>query len=91
MPRGINVEIVKRSDMTGFVVLPKRWIMERMIAWLDRCRRLAKDGECLNRKAHSIRLKLRKLGWSAIRFRIDSYGLARVTISVRWYETGSTF
>ena len=69
---GINVEIVKRSDMTGFVVLPKRWIVERTIAWLNRCRRLAKDWECLNRKAlaflrlASIRLMLRKLGRSAI-------------------------
>ena len=39
--RGINVEIVKRSDMTGFVVLPKRWSVERTIAWLTRCSRLA--------------------------------------------------
>ena len=67
--RQINVEIVKRSDVRqGFVVLPKRWIVERTIAWLNRCRRLAKDWECLNRKAlaflrlASIRLMLRKLG-----------------------------
>jgi transposase len=65
---GLNVEIVKRSDQAkGFVVLPKRWIVERTIAWLNRCRRLAKDWECLNRKAlaflklASIRLMLRKL------------------------------
>ena len=64
----VNVEIVKRSDQaTGFVVLPKRWIVERTFAWLGRCRRLAKDWECLNRKAlaflrlASIRLMLRKL------------------------------
>ena len=35
----INVEIVKRSDAGKFVVLPKRWIVERTIAWLNRCRR----------------------------------------------------
>ena len=37
----IEVEIVKRPDMaTGFVVLPKRWVVERTLAWLGRCRRL---------------------------------------------------
>ena len=45
----VTVEIVKRSDQAkAFVVLPKRWIVERT---LGRCRRLAKDWECLNRKA----------------------------------------
>src|ERR1022692_4249095 len=40
----LDVEIVKRSDqVSGFVVLPKRWIVERTIAWLNRGRRLAKD------------------------------------------------
>ena len=64
----VSVEIVKRSDTAkAFVVLPKRWIVERTIAWLNRCRRLAKDWECLNRNAlaflrwASIRLMLRKL------------------------------
>ena len=42
----LAVEIVKRSDTAkGFVVLPKRWIVERTFAWLGRCRRLAKDWE----------------------------------------------
>jgi putative transposase len=64
----LKTEIVKRSDrIKGFVVLPKRWIVERSIAWLNRCRRLAKDWECLNQtalaflKLASIRLMLRKL------------------------------
>jgi transposase len=40
----LEVEIVKRSDHAeGFVVLPKRWIVERTIAWLNRCRGLGKD------------------------------------------------
>jgi transposase len=47
----IHVEIVKRLDCAKeFVVLPKRWIVERTFAWLGRCRRLAKDWENLNRK-----------------------------------------
>ncbi len=66
--RWVNIEIVKHSDQAkGFVVLPKRWVVERTLAWLNRCRRLAKDWENLNRKAlaflrlASIRLMLRKL------------------------------
>ena len=64
----VNVEIVKRSDhATGFTVLPKRWVVERTFAWLNRCRRLANVWECLNRKARaflllaSVRLMLRRL------------------------------
>ena len=64
----VNVEIVKRSDKAkGFTILPKRWIVERTIGWLNRCRRLAKDWECLNRNAlaflrcTAIRMMVRKL------------------------------
>jgi len=40
------IEIVKRpGDVKGFVVLAKRWVVERTFAWLGRCRRLAKDWE----------------------------------------------
>jgi transposase len=39
------VETIKRSDAHRFVVLPRRWVIERTIAWLNRCRRLAKDWE----------------------------------------------
>ena len=46
----------------SFVVLPNRWIIERTLAWLGRCRRLTKDWECLNHKALAfLRLALRKL------------------------------
>ena len=63
----LETEIIKRSDHAKGVVLPRRWVVERTIAWLNRCRRLAKDWENLNRKAlaflrlASIRLMLRKL------------------------------
>jgi transposase len=64
----VSVEIVKRSDQVkGFIVLPKRWIVERTLAWLNRCRRLSKDWESLNHRARafllmaSIRLMVRRL------------------------------
>ena len=41
----LAIEIVRRSDAHRFVVLPRRWVVERTIAWLNRCRRLAKDWE----------------------------------------------
>ena len=63
----ITPQIIKQSDAGKFTVLPKRWIVERTIAWLNRCRRLAKDWEHLNHSAlaflrwASIRLMLRML------------------------------
>jgi putative transposase len=64
----LAIEIVKRRDnVKGFVVEPQRWIVERTIGWLNRCRRLAKDWESRNHNAlaflhlASIRLMLRKL------------------------------
>ena len=64
----LGIEIVhKPKSAAGFTVLPKRWIVERTIAWLNRCRRLAKDWENLSSRAlgflllASLRLMLRKL------------------------------
>jgi putative transposase len=42
----IVVEIVRKlPDQVGFVVLPKRWVVERFFAWINRNRRLSKDFE----------------------------------------------
>ena len=61
----ISVAIVKRCDAAkGFVVLLKRWVVERSIAWLNRCRRLAKDWECRNRSALAFRR------WASVRLMI---------------------
>lgn len=40
-----KIQIVKRTDAHKFVVLPKRWIVERTLAWISRNRRLARDFE----------------------------------------------
>jgi transposase len=43
---GPAIEIVKRPDgAKGFVLVARRWVVERTLAWLNRCRRLAKDWE----------------------------------------------
>lgn len=45
---GLRIEIVKRNDdMKGFVVLPRRWVVERTFSWFGRNRCLAKDWENL--------------------------------------------
>src|SRR6476661_4402913 len=44
----LRMEIVKRNDdMKGFVVLPRRWVVERTFSWSGRNRRLARDFENL--------------------------------------------
>jgi putative transposase len=44
--RRVRLDIVKRPEgIKGFLLLPKRWIVERTFAWLSRYRRLSKDYE----------------------------------------------
>jgi putative transposase len=64
----LRMEIVKRSDdMKGFVVLPRRWVVERTSSWFGRNRRLANDFENLAETLAtfvtlaSIQLALRRL------------------------------
>ncbi len=63
-----DLEIVKRSDTAkGIIVLQKRWIVERTLSWLGRCRRLSKHLENLARSALAflrlamIRLMMRRI------------------------------
>lgn len=65
---GPDLEIVKRpDDAKGFVLLARRWVVERTFAWLNRCRRLAKDWEASIASSQawlllaSIRLMTRRL------------------------------
>jgi transposase len=40
-----EVEVAKRNELHKFVVLPKRWVVERSFSWLEKCRRLWKNCE----------------------------------------------
>ena len=42
---GATVEVAKRSELHQFVVIPRRWVVERSFAWLEKCRRLWKNCE----------------------------------------------
>jgi len=48
---GAEVEIAKRSELHKFKVIPKRWVVERSFAWLEKCRRLWKNCERLIRSS----------------------------------------
>jgi transposase len=62
-----HLAIVKRNDVSRFVVVPKRWIAERTLAWLSHFRRLARDFERYTRSVVAfvrlvmIRIMLRRL------------------------------
>ncbi len=63
-----SLEVVLRSDkQKGFVILPKRWVVERTLAWLNNHRRLSKDYERFTKTSETMiqlammRLMLRRL------------------------------
>ena len=64
---GAKVEIAKRSELHTFVVIPKRWVVERSFAWLEKCRRLWRNCERLASSTRAmvqlafIRILLRRL------------------------------
>ena len=59
--------VLRCEDQKGFVVLPRRWVVERTFGWLVANRRLAKDYEALSRSSETmiyiamIRLMVRRL------------------------------
>ena len=72
---GPSIEIVRRPDHAkGFVVIARRWVVERTFAWLGRCRRLAKDWEKTIASSEawmliaSIRITSRKLARAGYEF-----------------------
>ena len=54
--QGIELEVVERREggPKGFVVVPRRWVVERTFAWMLRCRRLCRDFERLARTVESL-------------------------------------
>jgi transposase len=51
----VTLEIVRRMPwMKGFVVIRRRWVVERSFAWIMKCRRLARDYEQLPRVAETL-------------------------------------
>ena len=59
--------VLRSDDQKGFVVLPRRWVVERTFAWITQCRRLGKDYEVLPQSSEAMiyiamtRLMLRRL------------------------------
>ena len=64
---GAEVEVVKRNELHTFAVLPKRWIVERSFAWLDKYRRLWKN--CERKLQNSFQM----ISLAFIRFLLNRY------------------
>jgi putative transposase len=62
--------VLRRDDQKGFVILPRRWVVERTFAWITQCRRLSKDYEGLPQSSEAMiyiamtRLMVRRLAAS---------------------------
>jgi putative transposase len=72
--QGIDLEVVKRSEddkAPGFVVVPRRWVVERTFAWLGRYRRLSKDYEQHPRSSETM-IRLAMINLMVHRLRPES-------------------
>ena len=66
---GWTLQIVKRPDgAKGFVVIPKRWVVERTFAWLGKCRRLRADYEATTTSSETL-IRLAMVGLMLRRLR----------------------
>jgi hypothetical protein len=71
----IRLDIVKRSDdLTGFHVLPRRWVIERTFGWLTHCRRLCRDYERTIAHAEDF-IKIAMIRLMAARGGVDAVGV----------------
>ena len=65
--RGLRLEVVKRTELHTFKILPRRWVVERTFGWLSNYRRLARDYEFRTDNSEALiliaatRLMLRRL------------------------------
>ena len=64
---GADVEVVKRNELHTFTVLPKRWIVERSFAWIDKCRRLWRNCE------HKLQNSFQMFSLAIIRLLLSRY------------------
>ena len=86
-----TLEIITRSDTAqGFKILPRRWVVERTFAWLNRCRRLARDWEKTIASATAripvanIRLPTRRLGAPRRRVSLVEEGTTQTVVGLIW-------
>ena len=84
---GASVEVVKRNELHTFVVLPKRWVVERSFGWLEKCRRLWKNCE---RKLNTS-LQMVVLAFAVLilkRLQTGSKAFTRTATRFRWHPMG---
>lgn len=75
--------VAKLAGQIGFQVLPRRWVVERTLSWISRCRRTVRDYERLPEHHAAI------VQWSMIIIIIMSRRLARHHHPLNSFQTGT--